>query len=117
MREFNTGSTRSSNDNKLDFSGFLSPLASERFCEYMFKHRVCEDGTLRDSDNWKKGIPIKSYKESMIRHMFQAWSAYEGYNPVDDKGEPIDFTEALCAIMFNVQGLLHELSKEQLNKK
>jgi len=110
MREFETGATRDKDDNKYDYEGFLSPIALERFAEYMHKHRRQADGAMRDSDNWQKGIPIEAYRKSLVRHVLQCWGAWRNHDMRDDKGEPIDEEEALCAIMFNVQGLLHELA-------
>lgn len=110
MREFETGATRDKDDNKYDYEGFLSPIALERFAEYMHKHRRQADGAMRDSDNWQKGIPIEAYRKSLVRHVLQCWGAWRDHDMRDDKGELIDEEEALCAIMFNVQGLLHELA-------
>ncbi len=56
-REFISGATRNSEEGKLDYEGFLSPLALARYAQYMHRHRELEDGTLRASDNWQKGIP------------------------------------------------------------
>ena len=61
MREFETGATRDTNDGKLDFEGFLSPLALVRYAEYMNKNRIQADGKVRASDNWQKGIPREVY--------------------------------------------------------
>jgi hypothetical protein len=111
MRNFDTGATRNSNENKLAYSGFISPLALHAFSEYMHAHRKQKDGSLRAADNWKKGIPIESYKESIVRHVMDLWRSWEGGTVVDpDSGEPVTETELLCAIMFNVQGMLHEMS-------
>ena len=52
MRTFDTGATRDTDSDKLDFDGFLSPLALEAFAEYMHRHRQVADGSLRASDNW-----------------------------------------------------------------
>lgn len=105
MRTFETGATRSPEEGKHDFEGFLSPLALERFAEYMTKHRKQADGQLRASDNWQKGIPLDSYMKSAWRHFFEAWKAHRGL-PVKE-----DIEESLCALMFNVQGYLHEYLK------
>ncbi len=104
MRTFDTGATRDSNDNKLAYDGFLSPVALRRFALYMHHHRLQPDGTLRDAGNWKKGIPLDSYKESLIRHVMDFWEFAEN-------GELEAADEAACAILFNVQGWLHERNK------
>ena len=38
-RQFSTGANRNSEEGKLDFEGFISPLVIQRFGEYMHKHR------------------------------------------------------------------------------
>lgn len=105
IRKFNTGATRDTATNKLDFEGFLSPLVLRRFAEYMHKNRLQTDGSLRDSDNWQKGIPKDAYMKSMWRHFFAVWEDYRGIGD--------NYEEDLCALLFNVQGLLHELLKEK----
>ena len=100
MRQFETGATRDSDENKLDFEGFLSPIAVRRFAEYMHVHRKQADGALRDSDNWQKGIPVTAYMKSLIRHTFELWLTWRRDGVVDE--------ELLCAIWFNVQGALYE---------
>lgn len=107
VREFSTGATRDTATNKLDFEGFLSPLVLRRFAEYMNKNRVQSDGSLRDSDNWQKGIPEDVYMKSMWRHFMSVW---EGHRGISDNQ-----IEDLCALMFNVQGMLHELLVDRNN--
>ena len=105
LRTFKTGATRDTDENKLDYDGFLSPLALERFAQYMDGHRTLADGSRRDSDNWQKGIPADAYRKSMWRHFMDFWS-------LSRQGKVGDLIEdALCAIIFNAQGYLHELVK------
>lgn len=113
MRKFDTGATRDKDDNKYDYESFLSPIVLERFGRYMHKHRLQADGSLRDGDNWQKGIPISAYRKSLVRHLFQVWGVWRGNTVLDDRGEVVDLEEALCAILFNVMGYLHELLKEK----
>ncbi len=113
MREFDTGATRDSEIGKLDFEGFLSPCAMERYAEYMNSHRVQADGKLRDSDNWQKGIPIKAYMKSLWRHFFDIWKIYRNWRVWDKKdGHEITHEEALCGVIFNAFGYLHVLTDE-----
>jgi hypothetical protein len=105
MREFETGATRDEDDDKLDYEGFLSPLVLSRYAEYMHAHRIQADGSLRTSDNWQAGIPLDAYMKSMFRHFMDVW--VEHRNPIDPESQE----EALCALLFNVQGYLHELLK------
>ena len=111
VRTFPTGATRDTDANKLDFEGFLSPLALQAFAEYMHANRVQSDGTLRSSDNWQKGIPLDAYMKSMWRHFFEVWSTYRGEHD-EDRWEWGDIQiQSLCALLFNVQGMLHEMVK------
>lgn len=105
MRTFGTGATRDQDESKPDYEGFFSPLVFERFGQYMHKHRKQSDGELRASDNWQKGIPLTAYMKSLWRHLVDAWKGHRGYA----SNEVLE--EALCAIIFNAQGYLHELLK------
>jgi hypothetical protein len=117
MREFKTGATRNTSDNKLDYEGFLSPLAIEEFAKYMHSHRKQADGKIRDSDNWQKGIPKDQYMKSMWRHFFDFWKMHRGNEAINpDNNKPFTMKELLCAIQFNIQGYLHELIKEEQNE-
>lgn len=107
MRKFETGATRNSEEGKLDFEGFLSPLVLERFAEFMHKHRIQADGKLRDSDNWQKGMPLETYMKSGFRHFMSWWKEHRGH-PTDEGLE-----EALCALLFNASGYLHETLKRK----
>ena len=112
VRIFPSGATRDTDANKLDFEGFLSPLALQAFAEYMHANRVQSDGTLRASDNWQKGIPLDAYMKSMWRHFFAVWSTYRDAKGWSEGGEyeNVQIT-SLCALLFNVQGMLHEMVK------
>jgi hypothetical protein len=111
IRTFETGATRDSDQDKFDFDGFLSPSVIKRYAEYMHKHRYQADGTLRSSDNWKKGIPIEQYMKSMWRHFFDVWTLY---SKGDIKTEVAE--EALCALLFNVSGMLHEVLRDKASR-
>lgn len=109
VRIFDSGATRDSDTGKLDYRGFLSPLVLKRFAEYMQQHQVQSDGTLRASDNWKKGIPQDAYLSSELRHMIDVWLILEGYPEHAREG----IEDALCAMLFNIQGMLHEILKRK----
>lgn len=111
-RYFQTGAYRDGDDTKLDYSGFLSPFVLERFARYMHENRKQSDGKLRDSDNWKRGIPKEQYKKSLVRHAIQFWASLEG-EMKDDKGKVVDTQDALCAIIFNAMGYLYEDLKDK----
>ena len=111
MRTFETGATRDADVTKFDYEGFLSPFALERFGRYMHENRVQKDGNIRDSDNWQKGIPLDAYMKSLLRHVFELWAAHRNQSAGIVSGEFVvaDRQQALCAILFNAQGYLHEL--------
>lgn len=112
IREFETGATRSDDTDRYDPEGYLSPLAIERFSEYMLKHQYQADGTLRDSDNWTKGMPLASFMKGMWRHMLHLWLRHRGFTPKDPKAGK-DIQEDLCAIMFNAMGYLHMVLRDE----
>lgn len=108
IRKFETGATRDTAKNKLDYEGFLSPLVLQRFAEYMDQHRIQSDGTLRDSDNWQKGIPLAEYMKSGFRHFIDWWLENRQYPSREG------LENALCGVMFNAMGYLHEILKDKL---
>lgn len=114
MRQYESGATRDTDTDKLDYEGFLSPLVLEEYARYMHKHRIQADGNLRDSDNWQKGIPKEDYMKSMWRHFMDVFKNHRGV-PADE-----DIKTALCAVLFNASGYLHEAMKnleEDIKKK
>lgn len=115
IRTFETGATRDTDTNKPDYEGFLSPLVLEAFGRYMHKHRIQPDGTLRASDNWQNGIPFSAYMKSMWRHFVTLWQLHRSYGPEPTLASTWadEFEEALCALMFNVMGYLHEFLRSR----
>ena len=108
MQTFPTGATRSSDADKIDPEGFLSPLVLRRYSEYLQKHRVQADGQLRDSDNWQKGMPLAKYFKSAWRHFLDAWTIHRGWAS-EINGYTLE--DSLCAVLFNIMGYLHEVLK------
>lgn len=116
VRTFGSGATRDTAENKLDYEGFLSPLAIRRYAEYMHKNRVQSDGSLRDSDNWQKGIPVCVYMKSKWRHFMDTWTKHRSHGALlDDAKYGVSFSaldgleEALCGELFNTLGYLHSI--------
>lgn len=108
VRKFNTGATRSADAGRPDPEGFLSPLVIDAYCQYMGRNRLQPDGTVRDSDNWQKGIPLMTYMKGLWRHMHHAWTRHRGYAVTDPKAAE-SLEDDLCAVIFNASGYLHEL--------
>ena len=113
VRIFDTGATRSPQAEKLCYDRFLSPLVLKRYAEYMHEHRKQSDGTLREPDNWQKGIPQASYMDSMARHEMDVWLHQSGFSCEATE----DLETALCGLMFNVMGMLFEVLQAERSKK
>ena len=117
IRTFQTGATRNIDNNKYDYEGFISPAVEHRFAQYMHSHRKQKDGSIRASDNWQKGIPEDVYMKSLIRHIMDLWLLYRGGKPIDpDTGGVSNKQDLLCAIKFNVNGLLFEDMEEKCKR-
>ena len=115
MRQFTTGATRNVDTGKNDYEGFLCPMVIETYGNYMTSHRKQADGKLRDSDNWQKGIPQNVYIKSCWRHFMDFWCIHRGIKRFDSlDGHEITMKEALCAILFNIMGYLHEELKKDI---
>ena len=105
MRKFKSGATRDDDKEKCDYEGFFSPLVLKRRAEYMNKHRFQEDGVVRDSDNWQKGMSKDVYMKSLMRHIMDLWLEHRGHDSRDG------IEDALMGIMFNAEGYLYEILK------
>ena len=106
IRKFATGADRDKEEGKLDFEGFLNPLVLEAYAKYMDKHRTRKDGTLRESDNWQKGIPKDVYMKSAWRHFHDLWKEHRGYKSQEG------IEDALMGCLFNIMGYAYEILKE-----
>lgn len=110
MQQFAGGATRNLDTSKFDYEAFLHPEALHAYGEFMHSHRTQKDGSLRDGDNWQKGIPFKAYAKSLVRHTFDLWRMHRGFEVTNpDTGLPHTKQELCCAILFNAFGYLKEL--------
>ena len=116
IRKFETGATRDTIEGKLDYVKALSPIVLRRYVQYLDKHRLQPDGSMRGFDNWKQGIPQETYHSSGGRHFFDTWLLSEGYEAEDNHGPVTDIEDTLCAEIFNKMGRLHEILKARLTK-
>jgi hypothetical protein len=117
VQAFTTGATRSADDHKIDFEGHLHPDVLHYFGEYMHRHRIQRDGKMRASDNWQEGIPLHKYMKSLQRHnldLARAWRGTVTTNP--DNGQVQSLGDLLCAMLFNVQGMLFELMNRDMQE-
>lgn len=108
LRKFETGATRDTEEGKLDYEGFLSPLALRAVADYMERCRRLKDGVRRATDNWQLGIPPDAYIKSAYRHLHDWWLFHRGFQGRET------LRDALCGLAFNVLGRLHELEKQRL---
>lgn len=115
IRTFDTGATRDTDQGKLDFIKAFSPIVILRYLRYLDKHRKQPDGSYRDFDNWKKGIPQEAYISGGGRHFLDTWLLTEGYATEDNHG-PVEIEDAICAQMFNLMGRLHEMLGEKVDR-
>jgi hypothetical protein len=108
IRQFKSGAKRDTNEGKLEYARFLSPIVIRRYAEYMNKHRKMTDGTLREPDDWQQLFGENHEQicmDSLARHFMDIWLENDGYKSRDGK------EEALCAIMFNSMAMLYKLLK------
>jgi len=113
IREFDGGATRDSAKGKLDYEGFLSPVALEIYAQYMDKHRVQSDGNLRDSDNWQSGFGLSVVLKSAWRHLVSWWKIHRGIDVFDERdGSLVTVQDAVCGVIFNAFCYLHEIDRE-----
>lgn len=113
IRAFETGATRDTLGEKLSYVKGLSPIVLRRYMQYLGKHRTLSDGSKREFDNWKKGIPLETYLDSLMRHIMAIWLLEQGFTEKDNHG-PVDIQESLCGVIFNSMGMLHEILKKEV---
>lgn len=111
-RTAETGANRNSDEGKLDYEAFNSPIVDWYYAQYMHSHRLLEDGTFRDGDNWQKGFPDDWYHKSLARHYKDYHLTTRGIK-VLEKGKEMKLEDILCGIIFNAKGHLHKLLKDK----
>ena len=110
MRNFKTGATRDTEEGKLDFEGFISPIVIQKYAEYMHENRIQADGKLRDSDNWQKHFGKDHYSvcmKSMFRHFFDVWTEHRGGKSREG------MEKALMGTMFNIMAYADKYFKDE----
>ena len=111
MATFETGATRTADDNKPDFEGYLSPEVLYSYAAYMLSHQGTSKHR-RDSDNWQLGIPRPRYMKSMFRHFMEVWRLHRIGEDLSSLEDLSNLVTALNALLFNVMGYQHELLKK-----
>jgi hypothetical protein len=105
IRTAAAGASRDSDVGKLSYAKGLSSQVLQRYLEYLGQHRTMKDGSLRDWDNWKQGMPIEWYIDSLARHGHDAIKASQGLSVPENA----TLEDLLCAVIFNASGWLFEL--------
>lgn len=101
-RLFKTGAMRDVDTSKEDYIETISWTALKRHAQYMTgKKKKYGQG------NFKKGIPIESYEQSLVRHL-QKYLANKYEKGTEEVSE-----DHLAAMVFNIFGIMHE----ELRKK
>lgn len=117
MRSFESGTIRDTSEGKLDYYKALSPIVTRGYVEYLGRHRTMPDGSVRDWDNWKKGMPDEVCMSSLVRHTKDLELVMDGFEAEDNHG-PCNKKDLLYAIMFNASAILHqELESESAETK
>lgn len=101
-RKFKTGAVRDDDTNKPDFIETVSWTAFRKFGEYMTgkKKRY-------SAGNFKKGMPIESYEQSLVRHLQKYLE-----NKYEDGNQEIN-EDHLSAMVFNIFGIIHEEERKK----
>ena len=101
---FASGAIRDSQNGKEDYIETISWTAMKRYAQYMTSKK-----SKYGAGNFKKGIDIESYEQSLLRHV-------QKYLANKYEGGTIETNEDhLSAILFNVFGIIHE--EERNNTK
>jgi len=116
IRQFDSGATRDTDENKPSYVKALSPIVLQGYVEYLGRHRLQSDGNLRDWDNWKKGIPQEVYLDGLGRHEMAVWLLCHGF-PASDNHGPVTLLDSLYGVIFNSIGMAHEILKKKSEGK
>ncbi len=106
VRKFESGAIRDQDNSKEDYIETISWTAFKRYSKYMTGKKQ-----KYGSGNFKKGIPIESYEQSLTRHV-QKYFENKYEDGLVERDE-----DHLCAMVFNIFGILHEEERIRKNKE
>lgn len=97
VTKFKTGAIRDTQAGKESYVETIAWTSLKRYAEYMTVKKA-----KYGAGNFKKGIPIESYEESLLRHIAKYLiNKYEG-------GKLEEKEDHLSAIIFNTFGIMYE---------
>ena len=100
ITKFASGAIRDTQTDKEDYIETISWRAFKRYAKYMTGKK-----SKYGAGNFKKGIPIESYEQSLVRHVQKYLeNKYEG-------GKVETQEDHLSAMLFNIFGIMHEENK------
>jgi hypothetical protein len=102
ITKFVTGAIRDSQEGKEDYIETISWTAFKRYAQYMTGKKK-----KYGAGNFKKGIPVESYEQSLVRHLQKYLS--NKYEEGDTEKEE----DHLSAMLFNVFGIMHEEERKK----
>lgn len=105
-RKFNTGAIRDNDEGKEDYIETISWTAFKRYAQYMTSKK-----SRYGSGNFKKGIPVESYEQSLVRHL-QKYLVNKYENGKIEVGD-----DHLSAMVFNIFGIMHEQERHETSNK
>jgi len=105
MRKFTTGAVRDDDTHKEDYIETISWTAMKRYAQFMTSKKE-----KYGAGNFKKGIPIESYEQSLLRHVQKYLS-----NKYED-GDVEKDEMHLEAMLFNIFGIIHEQERNKRNE-
>lgn len=126
-RQFKTGAVRDSNRGKPNPTYYSDPLVEWRFNRYMKRAEI-----KYGPGNWKKGIPLEEYLQSLFRHAIKLWIEHEYGTeiPGDWEGKwspkleewlgPLGDLEIgydhASGVRFNINGIMREEIRAELKR-
>lgn len=102
VRKFESGAIRDNDETKEDYIETIPWRSMRRYARYMTSKK-----SRYGAGNFKKGIPIESYEQSLVRHLQKYLeNKYEG-------GDCEKEEDHLSAMVFNVFGIMFEETRNE----
>lgn len=105
VRTFESGAIRDADNTKEDYGETISWTAFKRYAQFMTRQKA-----KYGEGNFKLGIPVKSYEQSLLRHVQKYME-----NKYEQGTVEVDF-DHLSAMVFNIFGIMHEEERVRKNR-